>query len=191
MRSNHPSQPVGAAGFTLLEVLIIVLIIGIMVVIAIPLTLRQLTRLRIEGFAEQTSSLMQATRGRAIRDNADHTVEWVDLDSDTVLDAISGVTGLGVETSEAVTLSFAERGLSINNDAPCLAETTDGKAHVAPPLSYDSRGTANDLVAFCLEDPAGNILQIAVDTPGGPPKIRKYLPAAGKFSPEVWEWEWY
>ncbi len=191
MRPTPPSRRAGNAGFTLLEVLVIIVIIGIVAVIAVPITLQTLTRMRIESFADQASSLIQATRGRAIRDNADHTVEWADDDGDGFDDAISGVTGLGAETSQAVALSFRARGLAIYSGAPCLAETTDGKTHVAPPLIYDGQGTADDLVAFCVEDPNGNILQIAVDTPGGPPKVRKYLPADGKFSPEVWQWEWY
>lgn len=169
----------------------IVMIIGIMVVIAGPLTLRLLVRMRAESFADQAVSLFQSTRSRAIRDNALHTVEWVDQDGDTVLDALSGVTGLGAGTSQSVNLALAERGLAVYSAASCLAATTDGKTHVAGPLVYDGKGVADRLAAFCFEDPNGNVLQVAVDSPSGPPKVRKFLPATGKFSPETWQWEWY
>ena len=191
MRRRDPSRSPRTAGFTLLEMLVIVMIVGIMAVIAVPLTMRQLVRIRIESFADQAVSLLQSTRGRAIKDNTDYVSEWVDDAGDTVLDALSGITGLGGGTSQAVTLSLPERGLTVYDDAPCLAETTDGKAHVAGPLTYDGKGVADQLVAFCFQDPNGNILQVAIDTPAGAPKVRKYMPLAAKFSPEVWQWEWY
>ena len=190
MRRIHPNQPTAAAGVTLVEVLVVVLIVGIMAVIAVPLTLRQLVRLRIEGFADQATSLLQATRGRAIRDNEDYSVAWADLDGDTVLDAMTGVSGLGAATTEAATLSLAERGLTVYTDVPCLAATTDGNTHDPAPVTFDSRGVADQLTAFCFEDPNGNVLQVAIDTPGGPPKVRKLL-ASNQFSPETWQWEWY
>ena len=200
----HPSQ----GGFTILELLVIVFIIGIMVVIALPFTLQQLTRLRIEGFATEVVNLIQATRNRSIRDNQEYPIDWLDEDGDLVLDTITGVSGLGgidaeeIDTgvldsanSSAVKLSLTDRGLEPYGDPTdptndCFALTKYDKQHEPAPLAYSGTGVADPEAAFCFQDPNGNVLQVAIDSPAGSPKIRK-LVASGKFSPDTWEWEWY
>jgi len=183
-----------AAGFTLLEILVILAVMGLLLTLVFPFALRTITRLESEGMANQTVSLIQQTRMRAIRDNREYQVA---IDGDTIT-GVSGITavntdvgGTVTETSEAARLDFSESNLEIFDEADCYATTTDGKSYTQGAMTFDSRGTIDQARAFCFEDVRGNILQVAVEAPSVTVRVRKFLPVVNKFSPNEWEWEWY
>ena len=94
-------------------------------------------------------------------------------------------------TAESVFMWLEEQGLTPYTAASCLDFDDDGvDNHTLGALTYGGTGTTDDLVAFCFEDGSGNVMMVSVDTPSGPPKIRKLIPS-GKFSEQPWEWEWY
>lgn len=174
----------------------VVVLLGILLAATIPFSLKFLTRLRIENFATQISSLIQSTRGRAIRDNVDRAVEWGKIHGTGTDDAISGFVGVGSATTAPVILSLEESGLIADQTAECFDIDDDGTAdRILGPLTYDATGIAGtgattSFAAFCFRDPSGNALQVTIDTPSGPPKIRKLL-KSGEWAEERWKWEWY
>ena len=125
------------------------LILGLMLVVGIPLTLKQMVRLRIEGFATQVTTLIQSTRSRAIRDNVEQAVDWDDLDGDGTDDAIVGVTGIGGGASQAAVLMLDASGLTLYDQAACFDVDSDGTPdRSAAPLTYDGTGGVSHSVDY-------------------------------------------
>jgi Tfp pilus assembly protein FimT len=178
----------------MLEILVILAVMGLLLTLVFPFAVRTITRLELEGMTNQTVSLIQQTRMRAIRDNREYQVA---IDGNT-LTGVSGITavntdvgGTVTESSEAARLDLTEHNLEIFDQPSCYATTTDGKSYAAGAMNFDTRGTIDQARAFCFKDPRGNILQVAVEAPSVNLRVRKFLPAVNKFSPNEWEWEWY
>jgi type II secretory pathway pseudopilin PulG len=81
---NRTQGRSGAAGFTLLEVLIILALIAIMVAIGVPSLQRYVYQGRIEGIARQTAMLMNRARMEAVRRGVPVVVR-ADYDSDQII----------------------------------------------------------------------------------------------------------
>ena len=85
------------AGFTLIETLIVLAVIGILVLISAPAFLGMINRFKLTGTTRELASLMQAARYEAIKMNAPSQVNYraasnkfiafVDLDRDNVQSA--------------------------------------------------------------------------------------------------------
>ncbi len=173
----------GSQGFSLLEMLIVVGVLGLVAAIFVPNFLSLLRQIRLTSAANRISSLVQQTRVRAIKDGASYTV------------GVSGaeVVGRGLLNSGLDTTNDISIELSDLNDvaifppgppgetspADCLDNYNPAVANYAgDSVTYDSLGVASGTLAICVSDAFGNVLQIALDNPRmGQPKIRKYLPA--------------
>jgi prepilin-type N-terminal cleavage/methylation domain-containing protein len=70
----RPSLPSGAAGFTLLEMVIVVAIGVVLTAVAIPVISSTWTNMRINGTVSQFSGAIVTTRYKAIRDSQPYTL---------------------------------------------------------------------------------------------------------------------
>jgi len=83
-------------GFSLLELMVVVMIILVLSIVAVPSVIRGVAAIRLRTAASSVSGLMQEARMLAVRDNATYsiatattagvTVVFVDLDRDGTLD---------------------------------------------------------------------------------------------------------
>lgn len=91
-----PRRVGGRGGFTLLEVLVVMLIVGIMAALGMPALQEMIHRSRMEGTARDLAVLVQRARLESIQqgvptvlliDTTNHRVRtWVDNDADAELD---------------------------------------------------------------------------------------------------------
>jgi prepilin-type N-terminal cleavage/methylation domain-containing protein len=94
MRPTRSSER--EAGFTLLEMLVVVLIIGIMATLGMPALQQMISRTRLEGLAREVGVICQSSRLEAIKggiptvirfDHANRIVlSWVDANGDNIQD---------------------------------------------------------------------------------------------------------
>ena len=182
-RSPRGGQAVGrprggqTAGFSLLEVLVVVLIVGIATAVLAPSTLQQLKKARLGSTASNVANLMNQTRLRAIRDNTIYTVQVAASGEE-----VTGMANYGPQDDPELLRLIPQRSTMIYNigdgTATCLNKydgaggTFDGDSIV-----YQGTGLATGTAAICVHDGDGNILQVVVEYPTAQPKIRKFLPA--------------
>ena len=173
---GHPRRrpPCPDGGFSLLEALVVMFVLGIVAAVGVPTLISQLGKMRLESTAIDVANLMRQTRLRAIRDNAEYTVE-ISISGDEIV-------GMGAFGSEQLRME-PEAPVSVYNlgdgGAVCLNKySTPAAVFDDDSIVYQGTGVATGTGAICIHDGKGNILQIAVLFATTQPKIRKYLPAA-------------
>ena len=87
MRSRTGSE----AGFTLLEMVCALAIVGLLAAVPLPAIPRQTSRTRLEAYAIETAALLKADRNAAIRRRLDVTTQ-VDAPSRSLRSGASGQT---------------------------------------------------------------------------------------------------
>lgn len=178
VRHLRMAPRVGASGFSVMELLVVLAVIGVMAAVGIPSLLSQLEKVRLEATASDVANLIRQTRLRAIRDGVQYSVGVVG----------NTVTGEGVIATVELELDDPSAQLYPGSGIAVCQDKYDGTASTwgGETLIYDTTGTTIDAGgggdagtgAICLYDGGDNILQVVLPFSAGQPKIRKFLKAA-------------
>ncbi len=161
----------GSSGFSLVEALVVVFVVGLTTLAAAPSFTTQLSKLRLESTATDIANLMRQTRLRAIRDNAEYSVSV----SGTEIVGMGAVGNAQVELSLEAPVVVYQPG---DGDADCLDKYDGaGGAFDDDSLIFQGNGCATGTGAICVHDGRGNVLQVVLEFTTSQPKIRKYLAA--------------
>ncbi len=162
-------------GFTLVEALITVAILGIIVLIGIPSFLGTLVRTRLTVSSRQISSLLQVARLEAIKRNTDVKVSYdstlrrfyafVDNNHDGNEDTADGEKRLPdvIDLPRNVLLRTHGEGENGNGAIDNWDTATGVVAPFGPLFHFD--GSAEITGAFRIGDTRDNILEVRVATP--------------------------
>ncbi len=163
------SHGLASSGFSVLEMIVTVAIVGLVAMVGMPALFNQLSKVRLEAAATDVANLIQQTRLRAIRDGQQYTVEVDGVD-------VTGQTIVGSNESDPFEMEFYNPPIAVYPvDDPGIADCQEGGIWGGPSITYDSTGAAQDTGAICVWDGGENILQVVIEFPAGPPKIRKFL----------------
>jgi prepilin-type N-terminal cleavage/methylation domain-containing protein len=189
------------AGFTLMEMIVVVAIIGILALISAPAFLRMLNRYKLTGTAREVNSLMQAARLEAIKLGApaqvnyeaatNEFIAWVDLNRDGLL-ASPPDRILAGKVAIPVKVEFWGPGDGGANGVNAIDGWDDAPANLGP--IFRSDGSVDRVGAFRLKDTNNNFLEVRVETPAtGRMVMKKYFEADSAFflngeAGHKWEW---
>lgn len=191
------------AGFTLIETLIVLAVIGILVLISAPAFLSMMNRFKLTGTTRELASLMQAARYEAIKMNAPSQVNYdatsnrfiafVDLDRDNVQSAADRILGASVMVPRKV--EFWGPGDGAVNGANAIDGWDDATPTARLGPIFAPNGSVDRVGAYRLKDSNDNFLEVRIETPAtGRIVLKKYFPAYTAFflnGESGHKWEWY
>jgi prepilin-type N-terminal cleavage/methylation domain-containing protein len=176
-----------AAGFNLIELLIVMALISILTLIGLPWLMGTIYRAKLVGAARETSVLMQLARLESIKRSAPGMVVWdaasnsflafLDVDGDrTYVDGTDRLITGGYRLPNAIDLwgpgDGAAEGVNAIADWDELADCPNP---VAGPI-FRNDGSAACAGAFRFRDPRGNFVETRVLFPAtGKIVIRKWF----------------
>ena len=177
-------------GFTLFELLLIVLVIAIVTVIGLPALMQQVHKNRMTGFGRELATQLRAGRIESIREHnpvvarldltTGELITFVDVhgaliddDPDGIFNPIAGEDFKDTDYELARTDIFGV----LTWAAPASQQVIDGFTLVDSErvCILDPDGSARDAGAFRYTDPFGNFMEVTVNpAPSGRVRVRKY-----------------
>ncbi len=158
-------------GFTILEALVVVFIVGILVLMVAPAFLNMFNRIKLTGTAREIASLMQAARMESIKMGAPAFVVYdtaenrfyafVDLDRDGTESDADRVLAATVPVPTKVEFRGPGDGAIAGTNA--IDGWDDAPAQEGP--IFRSDGSVDRVGAYRLRDSNGNYLEVRVETP--------------------------
>lgn len=203
-------------GFTFVEAVIVVGVLGLIMLLGIPTLLQLLHRSRIEGIARETAVLMQTARFEAIKrgvqtvvhidPNTEEVIAFTDVHGPTAADPSDGlffaVPGfVNRATDYEIARLRLPAGVSFSFLATVGLASVDGFVNPGNPDPPDQQaifltdGTVLDEGAFRFGDQRGNFLEARVDPPTTARiEVRKWDDVAGAWhgfgeGGKPWTWK--
>ncbi|HUL80329.1 MAG TPA: prepilin-type N-terminal cleavage/methylation domain-containing protein [Vicinamibacteria bacterium] len=194
-------------GFTLVEILIVVLIIGTMLAVALPMIVNYTHNYRIRGAAQEVAKEISAARAKAIMTNTNLGVSFVVVDADSyrfvqedlIADVTAGVLPAGTQLSPLRDLPYGMQFVvaASANASPSVRFRRLGTfcnpaagggcaAGVANPCSaaeIGTRCTTNRGANFFATDAAGNMVVTLLEQPSGQTRTVSLAPG-GRVLPQ-------
>src|SRR5258708_20775429 len=165
-----PPKPSAGAGFTLLELLMVLALAGVLVLLGIPSMLNALNRAKLAGFAQQTATAMEGARLEAIKrftvarvevHFADNSVlAYVDTDKDGVFTPGTDFLVFQAKAPPGVVLSGPG---GTPADALKYAYTGFGAIAGGAVALFNSDGSVSTPGGFRFRDQRGNIMEAFVN----------------------------
>jgi len=165
-----------AAGFTLIEALVVLAILFVLLTLGLPELLRVVHRSKLEGMAQGVSGLMRSARYEAVKQNVNTRV-IVDYGNDRVIAATVDGAGDPIQQLGAQPLPDTIDFWAWNED-PRGANAIDGFTTTATGgwVEFRPNGSADTVGAIRLAD-GRNFLEVAVATQAtGRIELRKAEP---------------
>lgn len=147
--------------------MVVVGVVGIIAAVGVPALLSQLAKVELEGAAHTVANLMNQARQRAIQD-AEKKSHSVLVVSDDELRIIRIVDVDDRSKDELAWIhQFTDVGTEIYTVGPADCVNTE--------VIYNATGTADELGRVCIHDGDDNIIEVAITSIAGQPKISKFL----------------
>ncbi|MEZ5314473.1 MAG: GspH/FimT family pseudopilin [Thermoanaerobaculia bacterium] len=199
--TNRPLPAAAERGFTLIEALITVAVIGILILITIPAMLGMLNRMQLTGVSRETATLMQVARLEAIKMSApvevrydstqNRLIAFLDFDRDGIRNGADRLLSAEVRLPRRV--QFRGPGDAAPNGANAVDGWDDAPAKPGPTFLPD--GSVDRVGAFRFMDSGGQIIEVRVETPAtGRIAMKKWDSVLSKFyaqKEENREWIWF
>lgn len=172
---NRPESVSRDAGFTLIEILVVMLVAFILLMLSAPELLKYHIRSQLEGVTQQTSFVLQRARYRAIKFS-----ELVQVCGNMDDRVVTGV-GQTVELPESVSLYEINITHEPTDPDNCFIFQADGSV----------KGSGN----FRFSDVRGNLLEVGIESKAtARVQVRKYNETEHDWftrdqGDKAWEWK--
>ena len=168
----------GDAGFTMLEVLVVLTVLGLMAAWGLPSMVQLLNRIRLTSTADEALVMMQRARLEAIKKGTTAQVVYKDAATSTLGQPSFEVTVTGIATP-VLGPSPLPKGIRLWGPTDTSAEGAHSMVTWTTGPTFNSDGSVEQTGAYRLRDQNGNYLEVNILFEGtGKGVIRKWFGGA-------------
>jgi prepilin-type N-terminal cleavage/methylation domain-containing protein len=200
---KNPLSVRGQRGFSLIELLVVLLLMGVLLTFGIPSLLSMVHASKMRGIAQEISVLLRLARIDAVKTSAQAVVQIVPATGTGPghLQAFSDRNSDGQWSDGEPVLAtfFLPTGVTFEDQAGKLDK--DSVEGFSPdPLGgpsiaiFQPAGSIKDFGAFHFADTYNHYMEVSVESATARIEVRKYEAASGKYVPngdngKAWTWD--